>query len=108
MRSAQLPLLPFDGLPRARTETSYRAAVKATPKAASKRDLIVAALRQAGDRGMTAPELVDALRLPLGTIHPRLGELRRDGLAWEEHGRTRKNRYGNDCQVWRLTHKKGG
>ena len=97
----QLPLLPFDGQPRARTETSYRAAVKAAPKAGSRREAALTMYRDYGSRGLTDYELADKLGIPIQSAVPLRTALRDSGEVVRDWGRARKNRYGNDCQVWR-------
>jgi DNA-binding IclR family transcriptional regulator len=81
------------------SETSKAAAKAVTPNAKTQRETVLAAIRQAGTRGLTAGELEDALHLSGSSIRPRLVELRRQGLV-KESGFTRPTSSRREATVY--------
>ena len=101
MTGRQLSLLPDDGVPRARVETSYRAAVAVAPVVRGRRLAVLELFRAAGERGLTDPEIAAAMGLPLQSAVPLRHWLAGRELivrAWV----TRQNEHGRSCNVWRL------
>lgn len=90
-----LPLFDQQG----RSSTSRAAARNNVPHAAAQRERLLAAIVAAGDAGMTADELQQALSLPPQSVTPRMLELRRAGLVVDA-GRTRATCRGRQAKVY--------
>lgn len=79
--------------------TSEAAARAIEPRAETLRRLVLDALREAGERGMTDQEIQRRLDMDPSTERPRRGELVRDGLV-RDSGQQRKTLSGRMATVW--------
>jgi hypothetical protein len=81
------------------SETSGEAADAIAPAAGRLQRLALAAIRDAGDHGLTADELAAALNMTRWSIQPRTSELRRKSLIVDS-GKRRLNASGRRAIVW--------
>jgi predicted ArsR family transcriptional regulator len=90
----------FDGPVAAReADTSQAAARALEARAPLLRARVLAVIRAAGSRGLTADEAAQRLRLSVLTARPRVAELAKAGLV-RDSGRRRQNRSGRSAIVW--------
>lgn len=82
-----------------RTDTSAAAADAIAASAKTVRDKAHKAILAAGERGLTAVELSDVLKLDRMTVQPRTSELRALGLI-HDSGQRRANPGGKRAIVW--------
>ena len=80
-------------------DTSVLAAFDVAPVLGRLQRMADAAIREAGDRGLTADELAAWLELDRWSIQPRTSELRRKGRI-RDSGKRRPNRTGKQAIVW--------
>lgn len=80
-------------------DTSVAAAEALQPDAQTLREDVFAAIRAAGQEGLTADEVAARLRLSPFTTRPRCTELRVAGLIVDS-GRRRANASGRAAIVW--------
>lgn len=80
-------------------ETSIEAAEALAPKLGRLQSMALEAIREAGERGLTADELAARLRLQRPSIQPRTSELRRRGLI-RDSGLRRANVTGKRAIAW--------
>jgi hypothetical protein len=80
-------------------DTSIDAAAALAPDLGRLQRIALAAIREAGDAGLTADELAAALKLTRWTVQPRTSELRRKG-AIRDSGQRRQNATGKRAIVW--------
>lgn len=78
--------------------TSHAAAARALPRTGTQR---AAVLRYISERpfGATDDEIAAGLGIPGNSVRPRRVELAEAGWI-ERSGKTRRNAYGNECDVW--------
>lgn len=81
-------------------DTSVAAAEALQPDAKTLREDVLAAIRAAGEWGLTADEAAARLRLSPFTTRPRCTELRAAGLIVDS-GRRRENSSGKRAIVWK-------
>lgn len=89
-------------VPRARRtdpETSRLAAADAQPRAARHRDRALAALREAGEEGLSDFRLAEITGIQQASIGVRRGELVKAGLV-EYSGRNGLSPSGSACRIW--------
>lgn len=82
--------------------TSEAAAEAISPDAPTLRRLVLDALREAGERGMTDQEIQRRLDMDPSTERPRRGELVKAGLVVDS-GRQRKTTSDRNAVVWIAT-----
>jgi hypothetical protein len=92
------------GLPEALSAATDNATQKAgaqaaAPRAGTRRAMVLDALQQAGQTGMTFEELAQALELDYSNVGPRVRELRRDGFVAKAPF-TRAASSGSQQEVW--------
>ncbi len=80
-------------------DTSVAAAEAFAPKLGYLQKLAEAAIRLAGERGLTADELAARLGFDRWSIQPRTSELRRKGVI-RDSGQRRPNTSGKLAIVW--------
>lgn len=80
-------------------ETSVEAAGAIAPAAGRLQKLALAAIRDAGERGLTADELAARLGMDRWSVQPRTSELRRKHLIRDSEQR-RLNASGRRAIVW--------
>lgn len=80
-------------------DTSIEAADHIAPHTGRLQKLALAAIRDAGENGLTAIELADRLQVDRFSIQPRTSELRRLGLI-RDSGLRRHNPSGIRAIVW--------
>lgn len=80
-------------------DTSIAAANALAPKLGPLQRVARAAIRKAGEHGLTADELAARLKMDRYSIQPRTSELRRKGLI-RDSGLRRPNRTGKLAIVW--------
>lgn len=80
-------------------ETSVIAADALQPKLGRLQRMADHAIREAGERGLTADELAARLKLDRWSIQPRTSELRHKGMILDS-GRRRPNVTGKPAIVW--------
>lgn len=80
-------------------ETSIAAAIALQPKLGRLQQKALAAIRDAGQQGLTADELAMRLGLDRWSIQPRTTELCRKGLI-RDSGQRRPNCTGKKAIVW--------
>lgn len=83
-------------------DTSIAAADAVAPALGRLQRMTLAAIRDAGPRGLTADELAAVLKLTRWAIQPRTSELRRKG-AIRDSGQRRQNASGKRAIVWTVT-----
>jgi hypothetical protein len=81
------------------SETSVAAAEAIKPDVGRLRQLVLDAIRRAGDDGLTDEEMLAAVQLAPSTGRPRRIELVQRGLV-RDSGRTRKTASGRSAAVW--------
>lgn len=81
------------------TDTSREAAEELAPHLGRLQVLVLGAIEAAGERGLTADETCDVLRLDRWTVQPRTSELRAK-LKIRDSGQRRPNRSGKRAIVW--------
>lgn len=91
---------------RGKAETSKLADAKVTPHKPSKKHMILEMLEGA-EYGLTADEAAEMLEQRETLIRPRFSDLLREGkidFVRTPSGDviTRKNKYGNDCEVYKI------
>lgn len=92
--------LERDDLPGHRgIDTSVEAAAFVAPYVPTLQARALAAVRDAGELGMTTEELAATLGVDRGSVQPRTSELRKDRLIGDS-GRRRKNQSGINSIVW--------
>lgn len=79
--------------------TSVEAADSVAFKAGRLQRMVLAAIRAAGDYGMTTNECAGRLDMERDSIQPRTSELRAKRLI-EDSGRRRRNASGKSAIVW--------
>lgn len=79
--------------------TSIEAAESMVPECATLRRAVLAAVRAAGEDGLTDEEVQDRLAMSGSTQRPRRRELEKAGLV-RDSGRTRQTRSGRNAVVW--------
>lgn len=84
-----------------RTDTSLEAADSMAPKASRLREMVRAAIADAGAAGLTTEEIVVATRIPYSSAQPRTSELRAT-LQIKDSGARRLNASGKRAIVWVL------
>lgn len=84
-----------------RTDTSLEAADDMKPKAARLREMVLAAIMDAGARGLTTEEIVAVTRIPYSSAQPRTSELRATEQI-KDSGERRLNASGKRAIVWVL------
>jgi len=82
-----------------RTDTSAQAAEAISAVSGRLRRLVLGAIRNAGQRGLTTNEAADLLNIGRDSIQPRTSELRALGLIWDS-GHRRPNKNGKAAIVW--------
>ncbi|MBX9815168.1 MAG: MarR family transcriptional regulator [Sphingomonas sp.] len=82
-----------------RIDTSIEAANAIAPRLGHLQKAVLAAVVNAGPRGVTTNELADRLNIDRGSIQPRTSELRRLGLI-RDGGARRPNANGKRAIVW--------
>jgi hypothetical protein len=80
-------------------DTSIEAADAIAPHSGRLERMVLFAIREVGDSGLTSEELADRLAIDFGSVQPRTSELRRKGLI-EDRGARRPNRKGRRTIVW--------
>lgn len=80
-------------------DTSKAAADAIAPHLNRLQGVALAAIRAAGDRGLTKEELAETTGLPEKSIGPRAPELARKGLV-KDSGQRRLNDTGKPAKVW--------
>lgn len=80
-------------------ETSIEAAEYIAPRVGTLQAKALSAIRAAGERGLTALELADALGVDRWSIQPRTTELRAKRLIMDS-GQRRQNPSGVNAIVW--------
>jgi hypothetical protein len=80
-------------------ETSVAAADAVAPKLGRLQRMAEAAIREAGQRGLTADKLAARLSMDRWSIQPRTSELARRGLI-QDSGQRRLNATGRCAIVW--------
>jgi hypothetical protein len=80
-------------------DTSIAAAEALRPKLGRLQTLVLGAIRNAGEFGLTADECCDVLEQDRWTVQPRTSELRLRRLI-ADSGRRRKNKTGKSAIVW--------
>lgn len=80
-------------------DTSIAAARALAPKLGPLQRMTRAAIRMAGEHGLTADEAAAGLEMDRYSIQPRTSELRLKGLI-RDSGRRRKNATGKMAIVW--------
>ena len=80
-------------------DTSVAAAIALAPKLGRLQRMAHRAIREAGQRGLTADELAEQLGTDRWSIQPRTSELRRKGLI-RDSGQRRSNVTGKQAIVW--------
>ena len=76
--------------------TSKEAAEKVSPKDKKYRDKCLELLRL---QALTADEIAKILKVPYGSIRPRVSQLHTAGVI-KDTGERRKNDFGNPMNVW--------
>ena len=80
-------------------DTSVAAAEALAPKLGRLQRMAAAAIREAGESGLTADELASRLDMDRWSIQPRTSELRRKGMI-RDSGKRRPNATGKRAIVW--------
>lgn len=80
-------------------DTSVEAAGAIAPELGRLQKTVLAAVVNAGARGITTNELADRLKIDRGSVQPRTSELRRLGLI-RDGGARRPNANGKRAIVW--------
>ena len=94
----QCPVYP-DAPGHRRVETSMAASDALLPNLGRLQRMAEAAIRDAGQNGLTADELAARLSMDRWSIQPRTSELRRKGLI-RDSGQRRANATGKQAIVW--------
>lgn len=81
------------------TDTSIAAADSVASSAPRLQAMVLTAIRDAGDRGMTTNEIAEHLMIDKGTVQPRTSELRQKGDI-RDSGARRANDSGRRAIVW--------
>lgn len=87
------------GQSRAEDPPTARAAAQVLGKPGTKRRLVLQAIADAGDEGLTSEEAVVRTGIEYRTLTPRVGELKRGGFITALDGVTRPGTHGVDQQV---------
>ena len=80
-------------------ETSVAAALDLAPKLGRLQSMAQIALREAGERGLTADELAASLQFDRWSIQPRTSDLKRKGLI-RDNGQRFPDKTGKLAIVW--------
>lgn len=96
---SQLSLF-IDPAPARRDDTSRQAAERLEPKLGRLRRDALAAIKAAGENGMTADEVAAALGVDELTARPRVSELRNKYRLISKSGRKRPSSRGLPSIVW--------
>lgn len=80
-------------------DTSMAAAEALAPKLGRLQRMTEAAIRDAGDSGLTADEVAARLKMDRWSVQPRTSELRRKGII-RDSGQRRRNITGKAAIVW--------
>lgn len=81
-------------------ETSREAAEAIAPDCGRLQRLALDAIRRAGEDGMTAEEVAEALEVARVSAQPRISELRRKGLVEKSNRRRRNPSSGKSAVAW--------
>jgi predicted transcriptional regulator len=84
------------------TDTSIAAADAIASSAGRLQRMVLFAVREVGERGLTSEEIAARLDVGFASIQPRTSELRRKGLI-EDSGQRRRNLSGKAAIVWTAT-----
>lgn len=87
---------------RSHPATSKLMETKAFPKSGSFRRSLYEAVKSKGEYGATDYEMEDLFNRSHQSVSGAMSKLRSDGWL-SDSGRTRKNKYQNDCRVWIAT-----
>lgn len=80
-------------------DTSRKAADEIAPRVGRLQQVVLDAIKRAGNHGLTTNELADKLRISRDSIQPRTTELCHLGLIVDS-GHRRQNFNGKSAKVW--------